>query len=832
MNGWVVNLDDAVAGHIDRVGGKAAQLHRMLQAGLPVPDAVVITADAFRSHFGDMPLDERPATPTLDRALQIDIREVLEATFKADEFLVVRSSSTSEDGADYSFAGQHETYYYIARDQVMPAVAACWLSMWSPAALSYRAEQTEPADPGAMAVIVQRMVQADRSGVCFTADPTGTHPDDVWIEAIWGLGAALVDGRVSPDRLRLDRNGSILRHQIGRKRFKVAAALRDPADLRLEPVPAFQQSQPALDASRAAEVLDMSLEAERLAGCPQDVEWAYEAERLYLLQSRPITAAETGLASADPPAGRWVLFKPLAENFTDPLTPMTADLFRRVLPPVGRFIDGRYYLNLSLAEQHSPFQWSTAELVDVMLLRGEVPKLNLKYWKLPLALVGAGAAYLLDGIAWHRSARMTREGLSRYADICQALRDDAGTDTLSALQRLVVGERPLEPMGMRAFYLNVSAGRYFLLLGLLNAFVRRFAPDFDRDLISQLCSGDGETFSRQLVESIRELAAVAADDVDLARQLESGDPNLLADTLSALPDDHPFVTALRDFLDRFGHRCSREMELAVPRWREDPVPVLLMVRGYLAATPAEPSDPRSMRRLARDSLRRALPRLWQRWLADYLIERVRYYVSLREDTRHYHAMAMDVARGKLLDLEQRLISEGRLRVAGDVFFLNWDEAQQLSRRRLAWRDVSERIRYRRRNRRRAAAAGARDTLGVDVPARPADAGRAVTSLSGQCASPGWAEGSVRIVLDPATAHGIRPGDILVAPFTDPAWTPLFPLVSAVVVEVGSFLSHAGTLAREYGIPCLVDVDGCTERLREGQRVRVLASAGRLEVCES
>ena len=831
MNRWVVNLNDPDAQHVERVGGKAAQLHRLLQAGLPVPDALVVTTEAFGAHFGDTPSNERPPTPTLSRSLQLDVRNAVEATFKADEFLVVRSSSAAEDGPEFSFAGQHDTYYYIAPDDVVPAIGACWMSLWSPVAISYRSEHAGQSGPSAMAVMIQRMVQADRSGVCFTADPTGTHPDDVWIEAIWGLGAALVDGRVSPDRLRLDRQGAILRHQVGRKRFKVAAALRDPTDLRLEPVPAFQQSQPVLDTSRAVEVLDLAQEAERLAGAPQDVEWAYEAERLYLLQSRPITNAEAGLDAVNPPPGRWVLFKPLAENFTDPLTPMTADLYRHVLPPVGRFVDGRYYLDLNLFEQQLPFRWSTEQLVDVMLLRGEIPPFGVNAWKLPLAAVSLGAAYLLDGIAWHRSARMTRDGLSLYADLCQQLRDDPTQDTLTTLQRLVVGQRPLEPMGSRAFYLNVSAGRYFLLLGLLNRFVRRFAPDFDRDLISQLCSGDGETFSRQLVESIRELARVAAEDADLARQFESGDPNLLADTLSALPDEHPFVQALTAFLSRFGHRCSREMELAVPRWREDPVPVLLMVRGYLTASPAEPNDPHALRLLARDSLRRALPRRWQQVFADFLIERVRYYVSLREDTRHYHAMAMDVTRGKLLDLEQRLISEGRLRVAGDLFFLNWAEAQDLSRRRLAWRDVSERIRHRRRNRRRAAAAGARETLGIEAHTPRGHQDRAFTTLSGQCASPGWAEGTVRIVLDPSTAHGIQQGDILVAPFTDPAWTPLFPLVSAVVVEVGSFLSHAGTLAREYGIPCLVDVHRCTERLREGQRVRVLASAGRLEVCE-
>jgi pyruvate,water dikinase len=195
-------------------------------------------------------------------------------------------------------------------------------------------------------------------------------------------------------------------------------------------------------------------------------------------------------------------------------------------------------------------------------------------------------------------------------------------------------------------------------------------------------------------------------------------------------------------------------------------------------------------------------------------------------------MAMDVTRAKLLELEQTLLTDGRLRLAGDLFYLTWEEARALSTKRLAWSDVADRVRQRRRRERDAARSGAQETVGVEAGARPAaaiDGAERPAVLTGQCASPGTAEGRVRIVLDPATANDLEPGDILVAPYTDPAWTPLFPLAGAVVVEVGSFLSHAGTVAREYGIPCLVDVIDCTSRLREGQRVRVFASEGRLEV---
>ncbi len=848
MNPWVVNLRDAAAGDAALTGGKAARLSRLARAGMTVPDAFVVTSAAFTAHFPAV--SEVPAqAPELQPMLRQAIGAALLAQFPDNPYLVVRSSALAEDSAGASFAGQHESYYYVAPDDVPDKVVDCWLSLWSAPARHYRAARArdgagrgvdpDPCGELAMAVIVQRMVQAERSGVCFTCDPTGRYPDHAWIEAAWGLGAALVDGRVSPDRLLLERGGTLVRREIGRKRQKVAATLSDPGDLRLEPVPLLQQTASVLSERDAADVLDKSLEAEALFGGPQDVEWAYQGQVLYLLQSRPITTKgppRSRTPGADPagrgPAGRWVLFKPLAENFTEPLTPMSVDLFRRVLPPIGRFIDGHYYLNLDLAARLLPLRWRADELVKVLLLREEPAALQLSPWRLPLALLGLAGLYLLDGVSWHRSARVTRADLQDYATLCRKLL--AGRDEVPAvLHRLVVGSgHPFEPIGRRAYYLNVSAGRYFLLLGALGRLTARYAPGLDPQLVQSLCSGDGNTSSRHLVEGIRALAAIARGDAMLGEALAAGDPTALAAVLDELPPDHRFARALDAFLQRFGHRCSKEMELSTPRWREDPLPLLLMVRSYLRSPPGPPPDTHADYLLARNRIREALPRRWQQRLADYLIERIRYYVSLREDTRHYHTMAMDVVRTRLLGVEQKLLATRRLRVPGDLFYLTWDEVRDLEQARLGWHDVSARIRTRRQAHRRIAREGAPETIGV-TPADAENVGatNGVDNLTGQCASPGTAEGRARIVLDPALAHDLEPGDILVAPYTDPGWTPLFPLVDAVIVELGSFLSHAGTVAREYGIPCVVDVADCTRTLKEGQRIRVFASAGRIEVCE-
>jgi pyruvate,water dikinase len=214
----------------------------------------------------------------------------------------------------------------------------------------------------------------------------------------------------------------------------------------------------------------------------------------------------------------------------------------------------------------------------------------------------------------------------------------------------------------------------------------------------------------------------------------------------------------------------------------------------------------------------------RRKLLDYLIKRTSYYITLRENSRYYHIMAFDVVRHKLKLMEQQFIYDGCLKCADDIFFLHWHEALQMADGQIGWLDVEGHIRERRQAWHAAARQSPQET--INIPIEPRDE---ADTLTGYCASPGYAEGVAKVILDPTLNANLEPGDILIAPYTDPAWTPLFPSVAAVVVGIGSFLSHAGTVAREYGIPCLVDVEGCTEKIRSGQRIRVYATEGFVEV---
>jgi phosphohistidine swiveling domain-containing protein len=833
MTEWVTILESPASQDPLLVGGKAAHLSRLCQAGLPVPQAFVINVDAFHHHFEGCDPQMRPPRPEFSPELARQIDDALVALVgDSDQAVAVRSSALGEDGTELSYAGQHATYYYVTRDALQRAVMNCWLSLWSAHAQAYRAERPGDALESVgfgMAVIVQRMIQAERSGVCFTADPTGQYPQHSLVEATWGLGAALVDGRVSPDRFFVESDGTLSETRVGRKRFKVAENLDNPLGNRMEPVPAHQQRIACLQPAEVKAVFALAKQAEQLFGSPQDVEWAYQDNTLYMLQSRAITAAYGQAPKPPEVTGRWVLFKPIAENFHEPLTPMTVDLFTQVMPPVGQFIRGRFYINVDQVQWLLPLKLSDAELGELLLLRGGKPTAGIDWRRLPASLALLVGFYLSNGILWHRTANIPLATLSDFATLARQVRDDPDHDPLSTFQTLFLGRKMFAPISHQVFQANVSAGRYFGLFGVLQWFLKRFAPDLDPSVITRVCTGHEDMLSRQMVEQVLQLARQAGEDVELRRALLNRPTAQMAETLAGLAQNHPFVVALQSFLDRFGHRCIKEMDLITPRWQEDPIAVLIMVRNYLKAEGREASDFRGLQLVAQDQVHQALKRRWQHWLVDYLIRRIRYYVTLRENTRYYHTMVFAAVRTKLKRMEQDLIEQDRLHCADDIFFLHWEEAKALADGLRTWLDVEPLIRERRLRHQQESRVLPEESFNFELPKRSAPTGQATNELHGECACPGYAEGVVKVILDPTLSADLDPGDVLVAPYTDPAWTPLFPSAAAIIVEVGSYLSHAGTVAREYQIPCLVDVEACTRQLRSGQRVRVFASEGRIEV---
>ncbi len=340
----VHGLNVVGAEHLETAGGKGANLWELIRLGFPVPPGFVVGADEYARFIDtfnlpsndDIPEDtetflENLRGQLLDTAFPEDLLQSLD-THLADfhgthpsAVFAVRSSATAEDLADASFAGQHDTYYYVEHDQVSLMIRKCWASLWSESAFSYRQTQGIEHRTVHMAVVVQVMVLSETSGVTFTADPVSGSDSVIITESSWGMGAAIVDGRVTPDQYLVDKNTMRLTSlKISDKKFMVPPVLEDKASSRLVEVPANKRQLESLTDEQVEHIAALALKAEEYFGKPQDLEWAIENDRIFLLQSRPITIMDE--ADEEVPDGRWILFKPLIENFTGPLMPLTEDI--------------------------------------------------------------------------------------------------------------------------------------------------------------------------------------------------------------------------------------------------------------------------------------------------------------------------------------------------------------------------------------------------------------------------------------------------------------------------------------------------------------------------
>lgn len=846
----VLPFDQVRAADVALAGGKGANLGELMAQGFPVPPGFIVSTRAFREVFDSQGLAGQGASQIQQRIIDAEMPgalagAILDAHARLvdgrDILCAVRSSATAEDLAGASFAGQHGTYYYVDRQRLLEMIRRCWGSLWSPEAVEYRSSRGIPHEAVSMAVVVQEMIRSEVSGVAFTANPLNGDRGQIVIESSWGMGAALVDGRVTPDRFVVGREDLKLREQrIAEKRFMILPRLVEGHDERLVGVPEQMRRRETLRPDQVTTVAEWSLKCEEHFGAPQDVEWAITDGRFHLLQSRPITTLRAE-PSDQPVKGKYVLFKAIAENFTDPMTPLTAELVSSCSPPLVRMIGRRPYFDLALIRPLVPFELSDEALAELLYLGGSPPPLRLSLRKLPIAFAAVLLNYLAFAVLYARTRGMPDDFMQGYRALCRRIDEDPRYGPLETLERLWLLPGLLEPVGKQALLINGTFFRFAPWMAALKAMLRRWLVAFPAEAVSLLCSGSEGVVTAEMGREIEGLASAARREPVVVDLLSRSSPAEALARLRDEPASRHFLGELERFLSVHGHRGLKEFELRSPRWEENPAQVVGMVRNYVMADSEPAADPDKAaharaeleivirRALEQRALERTARLRWR--LIRAAAGRVRYFLKLRENSRFYHIMALGVVRKKILRIEETLLRGGKLKCRDDIFFLRLSELEALQAGRTEWRELDDRIRERRLEHIRLSKTTPPRTIGINLP-KPAPQQGSADTLTGQCASPGRYIGIARVILDPTVDVTLQPGEILVAPYTDPAWTPLFLTAGAAVVEVGSYLSHAGTVAREYRMPCLVDVPDCTRRIRTGMRLELDADAGTVRIREA
>lgn len=748
--------------------------------------------------------------------------------------VAVRSSATAEDLPFASFAGQQDTFLNVSgADAVLDAIRRCWASLWNERAVAYREANGVDHRTVRLAVVVQRMVDAVVAGVLFTADPLTGRRRRAVIEAVSGLGERLVSGAANPDRFVVE-DGAVL-----------------------------ERRGETLSDAQARELAATGRRVEARFGAPQDIEWAIDrGAELWLVQSRPITTLYPLPPNAPDPARdlRVYFSANVAQGVFAPLTPMGLQAFRllssaiatlaglRPRDPVAGvpiFIEAgeRLFLDVTelvrdpLVRRVLPRMGEQLEARSGALTERLVadPRLAPRRRSALATLAIVAPRVARTGLPLHAARAFlrpdaTRGRVARWADGFAFPTPPPGA---TARERLATFERVLLETPPRL--MPPLAGVIFGGLGS-HALAGRLARDVaTRAELQTVLRGLPHNPTTEMDLALWALAQRVRADPAAAKQVREWPAVELAAAYRAGTLPRALQEGLGSFLAAYGHRAVAEIDLGVPRWGEDPTHLLNAVANYLRLEPGVSSPDAQFARgaqeaeaMARGIVRRVARRSRVRALAlRALFRRARSLAGMREALKFHLVRLLAHARSLLWPVGEELARAGRIEAAADVFFLTLPDAYAA----LDGADVRGLVGVRRaayareRRRRRVPRILLSDGTEPEMEAVATEG-----ALVGTPASPGLVTAAARVVMEP---HGARlePGEILVAPSTDPGWTPLFLTAGGLVMEMGGMMSHGAVVAREYGIPAVVGVAGATERIATGDRVTVDGSAGTVTEAE-
>jgi rifampicin phosphotransferase len=800
-------------------GGKGANLGELVRGGFPVPDAVVISTAAYTGV-----VESAGLAPTISAGLRAGdaagIRAAFEAVTLPDRLraeilrayavlgggpVAVRSSATAEDLPGAAFAGQQDTYLNVVGEAaLLDAVRRCWGSLWTERAIAYRDRRDVDQAAVQIAVVVQRMVPAEHAGVMFTANPVTGARDEVVIDASSGLGEAVVAGLVTPDHYVLDARGAFRQRTPGRREVVVrgvdGGGVAHAADERVDPLP----DEAVVDLARLGRAVAAHV------GRPQDIEWARADGQLWLLQARPMTALPPRPLRLGRVRRR--LGQQLLDYFTD--RPYPLDVSAWILPGIGRLVERM------LAE----IPGLRVEMSDLLpevdgVVTEFVPPLPRPTWAMLTAPARVARRVRRFAPAdWERDRRFDRFEREVGDLRTAALTELHWTDLTATVRRALAATDLIADL--RVDYLP-RAGYDLLRLHVMQTVLGL------RGLSGRLTLGT-RTRTEDANRGLEALAAQVRDDALLRNTFAELDGPALLERVTGDDAFGAFSAALQTLLAEYGHReTTSPLLMSAPTWIDAPATVLALV-SVLAAGPPRPSGRgAAVAAAAADRLTRhpLVRRTGSAGAALRVVEAARAGLAFREDS-HFHATAvLPVLRRVALEAGRRLAEEGVLATSEDVFHLRLEELEHCAAPDRLTPDDARRLRalVRARSARRA------ELAGVPMISRaalfpPSDPG--IDALvRGVAASGGRATGPVRVIGDPSGFGNLRDGDVLVCPYTNPAWTPLFRRAVAVVVDSGGAGSHAAIVAREYGVPAVMGTGTATAVLTDGRLVTVDGDAG-------
>ncbi|HEX6904390.1 MAG TPA: phosphoenolpyruvate synthase [Thermoanaerobaculia bacterium] len=879
------------------LGGKAANLAVLESLGLPVPPWYAVTTAAFEQAIGGLRervasqlAEERPASEIrswilaapLPPGLEEEIAAAHAARIGEDAYVAVRSSAAGEDAAGESFAGLHDSFLFVrGRESLLEAVRRVWASAYNERALAYRRAKGISLESIAVAVVVQRMVEARTSGVIFTANPNNGSVHEVVISSLWGAGEGLVSAGLDADTYIVDKETLEVSESVAVKSEQLILDREAGGGLVRLPVPEELRERSSLSADEIQTLTRMGIAVERHYRRPQDLEFAVdEAGKPFLLQARPVTTVE----ELGPAAGNRRIWdnSNIIESYSGVTSPMTFSFIRRAYTIV-------YHVFAEVMGIDARTVKANREVFENMLglFRGQVYYNLFNWYRLVRLFPGFNynKSFMESMMGVREAANMDEEpaapasGFQRYTVELPALLRLVGRSTRNFFRiRRIVGDfqdhfrthyerwsaldfRAMQPHELAALYREMEEkllwewkapiiNDFFVMVfyGTLKKLCASWCGDESGSLQNDLICGEGGIESTEPAKLLMRMAAEARQQPELRRLILERSPEELAREIPADRRFAGFAAGIARYLDLYGFRCPNELKLEELSLRDRPAFLYQILRNYLAMEDPSALDTKAMeereQRIRREAEKKAFAAVrgpHRRWIFRRVLENARLGVKNRENLRFARTRIYGLLREMLRAVGEDFAEAGLLDHADDVFYLTLDEVWDYVKGRAVTTNLRGLAALRREEfdnyRRMDPPADRFETFGLPYhrnlyrgrPGAVASTEPGILRGTGCC--PGIVTGPVKVLRTP-TEDARLDGEILVAERTDPGWVPLYPSVSGLLIERGSILSHSAIVAREMGIPTIVGVAGLVSTLKTGQVVTMDGAAGTVRVPEA
>lgn len=870
MSSYVVSFQEIDKTQLLLVGGKGLNLGKLAKIqGIQVPEGFCVTTEAYQKALEQneafhellaqltlLKVEDRNQIGEISRKIRKIIMEVeipsdvvkavahYLSQFGDEHAYAVRSSATAEDLPHASFAGQQDTYLnIIGKEAILRHISKCWASLFTDRAVIYRMQNGFDHNQVYLAVIIQRMVFPQASGILFTADPITSNRKLLSIDASFGLGEALVSGLVSADCYKVQEE-EIVDKRIATK--KLAIYGRKEGGTETQQIDPDQQKTQTLAEQQILQLARIGRQIEAYFGCPQDIEWCLVDDTFYIVQSRPITTLYP-IPEANDQENHIYVSVGHQQMMTDPMKPLGLSFFLLTTPAPMRKAGGRLFVDvthmlasldsrkmlLNSMGQHDPLM---KDVLITIIERGEFIK------SLPNDKQEQSSGKRNKSVSSPDSRAQIENDPTIVSDLIkssqrsieelkQNIQTKLGSDLFDfILEDIQILKKILfDPQSSAVFMAAIDASSW------INEKMKEWLGE--KNVADTLSQSVPNNITSEMGLALLDVADVIRPYPEVMDYLQNVKDDNFLDELVKIDGGQETQDAIIAYLNKYGMRCAGEIDITKTRWSEKPITLVPMILSNIKNFEPNASYRKfeQGRRVALKKEQELLDRLKQLPDGEHkaketkrMIDLIRNFIGYREYPKYGMVNRYFVYKQALLKEAEQLVQTNVIHEKEDIYYLTFEELHEVVRtNKLDYEIISKRKDeyklYEKLTPPRVITSDGESIVGKykreNLPAE---------AVVGLPVSSGVIEGRARVILNMEDAN-LEDGDILVTTFTDPSWTPLFVSIKGLVTEVGGLMTHGAVIAREYGLPAVVGVENATKLIKDGQRIRVNGTDGYIEI---